>query len=186
MVTVTALAAPAREARFGLDEIIVSKTDIKGRITYVNKVFVSISGYDRDELLGQPHSIIRHPDMPRAVFKLLWDTIQGGKEIFAYLKNATKDGNYYWVLAHVTPTYAADGQLVGYHSNRRCPDREAITRVEPLYRTLRGLETGPGHKADAAARSLAHLLTTLGKAGMDYETYVWRLIHGVPSGLGDD
>ena len=89
MVTLT--DAPAgEEVRFGLEDIIVSKTDAKGRITYVNRVFLDVSGYTRNELLGQPHSIIRHPDMPAGVFKLLWDTIQGGHEIFAYVKNSAK------------------------------------------------------------------------------------------------
>ncbi|HMO11052.1 MAG TPA: PAS domain-containing protein, partial [Actinotalea sp.] len=106
------------ERTFGADEIIVSKTDPKGRITYANQVFLRVSGYREDEVVGQPHSIVRHPDMPRAVFALLWETIQAGREIFAYINNLAADGAHYWVFAHVT-TSRAGGALVGYHSNRR-------------------------------------------------------------------
>lgn len=185
MVTLT--DAPAgEEVRFGLEDIIVSKTDAKGRITYVNRVFLDVSGYTRNELLGQPHSIIRHPDMPAGVFKLLWDTIQGGHEIFAYVKNSAKGGRFYWVLAHVTPSFDAQGRIVGYHSNRRCPDREAIARIDPVYRTMRELERGQRVKAQAAAVSAEHLEGMLREAGLDYESYVWRLIHGDKSGVGND
>ena len=95
----------AVERTFKEDEIIVSKTDLKGIITYANRTFLEVAMYSEDEVLGQPHSLIRHPDMPRCVFKLLWDTIQGGEEIFAYVKNMAKNGDYYWVFAHVTPTF---------------------------------------------------------------------------------
>lgn len=180
------LAPLSRETAFGRDEIIVSKTDLKGRLAYVNRVFVRVSGYDREELLGKPHSVIRHPDMPGGVFKLLWDTIQGGQEIFAYVKNSTKDGGFYWVLAHVTPSFDAEGRIVGYHSNRRYPDREAVARVERIYRALRDVERSYSHRSEAAAASLAHLQGLLDEAGLDYESYVWRLIHGEKSGVGDD
>lgn len=83
----------------GDDEIIVSKTDLKGRITYANRVFLTIAGYTEQEVLGEPHSIIRHPDLPRCIFKLLWDTIQGGTEIFAYVINRCKNGDHYLVYA---------------------------------------------------------------------------------------
>ena len=110
--------SPTRKEVFFPDsEIIVSKTDLKGRITYANQTFCHVAGYDEAELLGQQHSIVRHPDMPRAVFKLLWDTLGEGKEIFAYVKNMTKHGDYYWVFAHVTPSYDGAGKLVGYHSS---------------------------------------------------------------------
>src|SRR5208337_1146296 len=105
------------ERFFNTDDIIVSKTDLTGRITYANKVFCDICGYSEAELVGAQHSIIRHPDMPRAVFKLLWDTIQEGREIFAYVKNMAKNGDYYWVFAHATPSYDAAGRIIGFHSS---------------------------------------------------------------------
>ena len=99
------MTAPSgRERTFARDELIVSKTDPKGRLVYVNDVFLEVSGFRESEIIGQPHSIIRHPEMPRAVFKLLWDVILGGKEIFAYVNNMAKNGDNYWVFAHVTPS----------------------------------------------------------------------------------
>src|SRR5689334_2578922 len=91
------------ERTFGADEIIVTKTDPRGVITYANEVFLRVSALTEAEAAGQPHSIIRHPDMPRAVFKLLWDTLGERQEIFAYVKNLAADGAHYWVFAHVTP-----------------------------------------------------------------------------------
>ena len=83
------------ERFFDDDDIIVSKTDLKGKITYANRVFSQVSGYTEPELIGQPHNLIRHPDMPRCVFKLLWDTVQDGREIFAYVVNLCKGGDHY-------------------------------------------------------------------------------------------
>jgi PAS domain S-box-containing protein len=122
------------EVFFHEDDIIVSKTDIKGRITYANQSFCHVAGYTEAELLGQPHSIIRHPDMPRAVFKLLWDTVLDGREIFAYVKNIAKNGDFYWVFAHVTPSFDADRNVIGFHSSRRVPDRKVVQNtIIPLY-----------------------------------------------------
>ena len=109
------------ENLLGEEELIVSKTDLKGRITYANDVFIRMAKYSYAELMGAPHSAIRHPDMPRCVFKLLWDTLQSRQEIFAYVVNLAKDGSHYWVFAHVTPSYAKDGRIIGFHSNRRVP-----------------------------------------------------------------
>ena len=83
------------ERFFPDDEIIVSKTDLRGRITYVNETFMTVADFSEEELLGQPHSIIRHPDMPRCVFKLLWDTLQAKQEIFAFVKNMSRNGDFY-------------------------------------------------------------------------------------------
>jgi len=85
-----------QEKVLGEDDFIVSKTDLKGLITYGNRTFIQMSGYSEAELLGAPHNILRHPDMPRVVFKLLWDTIQAQQEICAYVKNLAKDGSFYW------------------------------------------------------------------------------------------
>ena len=98
------------ECPFDQEELIVSKTDLKGHITYANDVFVRLSKFPREQVIGAPHSLIRHPDMPRSIFKLLWDTIQAKKEIFAYVVNMARDGDHYWVFAHVTPTFDAAAQ----------------------------------------------------------------------------
>lgn len=148
-------AATQREVFFSSDDIIVSKTDLKGRITYANHVFCDIAGYSEAELLGAPHSVIRHPDMPRAVFKLLWDTLAQQREIFAYVKNITKAGDYYWVFAHVTPSFGPDGTVVGYHSNRRAPERRVIdTVIAPFYAdVLRAEQSHRNGKEQLAAGS---------------------------------
>jgi len=122
------------------DDFIVSKTDPKGKITYCNRIFIEISGYSEAELLGQPHKIIRHPDMPRSVFRALWQTLQAGQEFFGVIKNRTKSGGYYWAFANVTPSLDAQGQLLGYFSVRRCPSRKAIDSPS----TWSGTATTPG------------------------------------------
>ena len=128
----TAIRPTAVERTFKEDDIIVSKTDLKGIITYANRTFLEIALYSEEEVLGQPHSIIRHPDMPRCVFKLLWDTIQAGEEIFAYVKNMSKNGDYYWVFAHVTPTFNQRNEITGFHSNRRTPNPGQIQTADGL------------------------------------------------------
>lgn len=164
-----------REITFPQDDIIVSKTDPKGRITYANDVFCGVSGYTEDELLGQPHSMVRHPDMPRSVFQLLWQRIAAGEEIFAYVKNMAKCGGCYWVFAHVTPSFAPDGSIAGYHSNRRSPDRSAIARIEPVYRELLGVEAAqPDRKAGQQA-GVSRLQELLAAAKVSYDELVFSI-----------
>ncbi|GAB76569.1 PAS domain S-box-containing protein [Austwickia chelonae] len=165
------------EITFGDDELIVSKTDLKGIITYANDVFVRISGYREEELIGAPHNIVRHPDCPAGVFKLLWDTISQGKEIFAYVKNRSRDGGHYWVLAHVTPTHDRAGTTVGYHSSRRCPERAAIDEVEELYALMRAEENRHTNRREAATAGLGLVARALADRGVTYDEYVWDLIH---------
>jgi PAS domain S-box-containing protein len=163
----------ANERTFAEDEVIVSKTDAKGRIVYANDVFCKVGLYEEDELLGKPHSIVRHPDMPRAVFRLLWDRIQAGEEIFAYVKNMAKSGDCYWVFAHVTPSFAPDGAINGYHSNRRVPDRTAIGRIEPVYRELQAIETANADRGAGMAASGARLTAMLQAHGQSYDEFVF-------------
>lgn len=153
------------------DEIIVSKTDPKGRIAYGNEKFIEFSGYREDELLGAQHNIIRHPDMPRGVFELLWKTVADGKEIFAYVKNMAQDGSYYWVLANVTPDYDAAGNITGYLSIRRAPRRGAIPIIEDLYRKMRQIEQDAGPR-DACRASVGMLTNLLQEKGVSYEQFV--------------
>lgn len=171
----TAVQPTGVERTFGDDEIIVSKTDTRGRLTYVNDLFVQISGYPEHELIGQPHNIIRHPDMPRAVFKLLWDTIPTGKELFAYIVNLSADGAHYWVLAHVTPTFGPAGDIVGFHSNRRTAPRAALDAIQPIYASLLAEERRHPRPTDAIAASTDLLQRTLDERGVTYEELVWSL-----------
>ena len=164
-----------REVTFADEEIIVSKTDLRGIITYANDVFQRIAGYGEAELVGQPHSIVRHPAMPRCVFKLLWDTIQSGQEIFAYVLNRAKNGDEYWVFAHVTPSYDMRGEHVGYHSNRRVPYPDALAKVKPLYAALCAEERRHSDPATAMAASMQKVEETLKGANMDYSQFVFSL-----------
>ena len=155
------------ELTFLDSEIIVSKTDIKGRITYGNELFMKLAGYAETEILGKPHNIVRHPDMPRIIFKLLWDYIQAGKEINAYVVNKSKNGDYYWVLANVTPSYDSSGKIVGYYSVRRKPSEQALNIIKPLYKQLLSAEKSGGMDA-----SLKILTTLVEKKGGRYDKFI--------------
>ena len=163
-----------REKPMRENDFIVSKTDLKGRITYGNEIFIEFSGYSEAELLGAQHNIIRHPDMPRGVFRFLWESIAAGNEVFAYVKNMAKDGSFYWVFANVTPDYDAAGNIIGYLSVRRAPKRSALPVVEALYKTMLDAERNAGAK-DACDASLALLTEALNEKGMSYEELVHTL-----------
>ena len=156
------------------NDFIVSKTDTKGRITYGNRVFIEFSGYSEQELIGAQHNIIRHPDMPRGVFKLLWDTIVQKQEIFAYVKNMSKDGSFYWVFANVTPDLDANDQITGYYSVRRCPKRGACQAAADLYQLMLEEERRAGAR-DACQASLSLVQAELERQGVSYEQFVLSL-----------
>jgi PAS domain S-box-containing protein len=152
-----------KEAFFGEEQIIVSKTDLRGVMIYTNDVFLHVSGYTEAELIGKPHNMIRHPDMPRCVFKLLWDNLQAEREVFAYVLNMAKNGDHYWVFAHVTPSYDLAGKLVGYHSNRRKPYPDALQKIKPLYKALLDTEkrlTDPRAALEVGTRMLEEYLAS--------------------------
>jgi PAS domain S-box-containing protein len=119
---------------------LVSETDGKGNVTFANDDFCKMAGYELDELMGQPHSIVRHPDMPKKAFKSLWDTVQSGNIWTGYVKNSVKGGNgFYWVYATVYPFETCDGSK-GYLSCRRKPSKEEIAEHEALYREWKRTE----------------------------------------------
>lgn len=163
------------EKTFSADDIIVSKTDPQGRLTYVNQLFVEISGYPESELIGKPHNIIRHPDMPRSVFALLWERISSGTEIFAYVMNLSADGGHYWVLAHVTPTFNASGAIVGYHSNRRTAEPAAVRQITALYGLLLDAERRHSTPRDAVTAGVVLLEEQLATANLSYDEFIWAL-----------
>ncbi|MEU8236688.1 PAS domain-containing protein [Actinoplanes missouriensis] len=163
------------ERTFSEGELIVTKTDPRGVITYANDVFLRMSALTEEEAVGQPHSVIRHPDMPRAVFKLLWDTLKAQNEIFAYVVNLAADGAHYWVFAHVTPSCDSAGRVVGYHSNRRVPSRAAISAAEELYGVLRAAESRYDRTPDAVAAGEQALIRILAERGRTYDELVWDL-----------
>jgi PAS domain S-box-containing protein len=164
------------EKFFDKDDIIVSKTDLKGRMTYVNQTFCKMAGYSEAEMIGQPHSIIRHPDMPRAVFKLLWDTILDGREIFAYVKNMSRNGDFYWVFAHVTPSFGRNREIIAFHSNRRVPDHKIIdTVIAPLYADVLREEARHRNGKDALAAGHELLTRFVGSKGIAYDELIFSL-----------
>ena len=163
-----------RERIMREDDFIVSKTDTKGIITYGNRIFIEYSGYSEAELLGSQHNIIRHPDMPRAVFKLLWDTVAEKKEIFAYVKNMSKDGGFYWVFANITASIDSAGKIIGYYSVRRKPKQKAVQVCESVYKEMSAIERRVGTK-DGMAASTEYLMNVLAKEKISYEKFVLSL-----------
>lgn len=149
------------------NDFIVSKTDIRGNITYCNKIFMSMAEYDEEELIGAPHNIIRHPDMPQAVFKLLWDRIQKKEEVFAYVINKTKNDNEYWVFANVTASLDTRGDIIGYYSVRRKPNPQALAIIKPLYQQMLEAEKQGGVQA-----STNILMSVLEDKGVSYDELI--------------
>jgi PAS domain S-box-containing protein len=172
---VQAIRPTGVEHLLGEEELIVSKTDLKGRITYANDIFIRMAKYSYKELMGAPHSMIRHPEMPRCVFKLLWDTLQAKQEIFAYVVNLAKDGSHYWVFAHVTPTFDGNGNIIGYHSNRRKPDPAPIERIKPIYKALCEEEARHANAKDGMRASFDKMVGLLKQQGIGYDEFVLAL-----------
>ncbi len=144
---------------------IVSETDEKGRITFANDYFQEVSGYTQEELIGQPHSIVRHPDMPKVVFKLLWETIKSGKNINAVVKNLAKDGRYYWIFTEFEIRKDTDtGEIIGYHASRKKISRHVIEVIADLYKKLLEIEKKEGVEA-----SEKYLVSFLKEKGDDIE-----------------
>lgn len=155
-----------KETNVQADDFLVSKTDTKGRITYASPSFVKITGYSEVELLGKPHNFIRHPSMPRVIFKLLWGEISNKKEIFAYVKNMSKNGGFYWVYANVTASLNEIDSIIGYYSVRRKANPKALDIIKPLYEKLLSLEKSGG--VDTSYKYLAELLK---EKGVDYDEF---------------
>ena len=119
---------------------IISRTDLKGIITFVNSAFCKLAGYDKKELIGKPHNIIRHPDMPKAAFKDLWETIERNENWRGFVKNLRKDGKYYWVEASIQPVFDEDGNKIGYISARKPVSKQDKEKYEQLYKEMREKE----------------------------------------------
>ncbi len=156
------------------EDFIISKTDLKSKILYGNQIFIQMSGYSEKELLNKPHNILRHPDMPRCAFKVLYDHIQNGKEWFGYVKNLRKDGGYYWVFANISPTYDTNGNLIGYYSVRRKPRDGFKSIIEPLYQSLLSIEASGGMEA-----SLNEVENLLKKYNMSFNEVMLKIQKGI-------
>ena len=132
-------AATQHEYLLDDDTTLMSTTDLKSLITHANDAFVKVSGYSLHELTGQPHNLVRHPDMPKAAFKDLWDTVSTGTKWHGYVKNLRKNGGFYWVYATVVPNIR-DGEIQGYTSVRRKPSRSKVTELGALYEQMLAAE----------------------------------------------
>ena len=144
---------------------IVSETDAKGKITYCNDYFMEVSGYNEEELIGKAHNIIRHPDMPKVIFKLLWETISAGKNINALVKNLAKDGRYYWIFTEFEirkDTHT--GEIIGYHAARKKISKHVIEIIAGLYAELLQIE-----KDDSIEAAQEYLVNFLKEKGDDME-----------------
>jgi len=139
-------------------DIVVSKGDDKGDITYANPVFFKLSGYEPAELMYKPHSILRHPDMPKIIFKYFWDSIKAGKDVVAFIKNLRKDGKYYWIIANIKVAKNPDGSFRNYVSTRKTMSANARKIIEPIYAKLLKAEQEGG--IEASAQLLEKFLTT--------------------------
>ncbi len=181
--------ATGKERLLNEGEFIVSRTDSRGKITYVNREFVAISGFSEAELIGRPHNLVRHPDMPKAAFQDLWDTVRAGRPWTGIVKNLCKNGDYYWVLANISPIHE-DGRIVGFISVRTKPRAADVRAAEQVYRSLnqgerrwvivegRALRNSPWlalrrrlpqslrTRAAIAALSMGLLLSAVGGAGL--------------------
>ncbi len=153
-------------------KIIMSKTDLKGIIEYANEYFVRICGYSKAELMGKPHNIIRHPDMPKVVFKLLWDTIKNGDTVYALVKNLTKSGNHYWVLAKVEPRFDSNGKIDSYFSHRKAVPNQAHAKIEPYYKELVEIET-----INPVEVSEKYFIGLLEEKKLNYENFLLNILN---------
>lgn len=158
------------------DDFIVSKTTSEGIITYCNQEFIQISGFAEEELIGKPHNLIRHPEVPKAVFRKMWQTIENGDEFFGYVKNRCKNGDYYWTFAHITPSIDDKGKLLGYYSVRRAPNRSGVEQIEQQYRLMVEEESRYSNENQAIDASLRILEQFLQSQGKSYNEFIFSLV----------
>lgn len=153
------------------DDFIISITDTRGIITYCNQIFINFSQYSESELLGSPHNIIRHPAMPKAIFKLLWDTIPTGKEFFGYIVNLSKQGYSYWVYSNVSSTKDINNNTIGYFSVRRKPNPKSVEYISEIYKRMIEVEKRYNSK-DGITASYELFNEILQKQGVGYEEFI--------------
>jgi PAS domain S-box-containing protein len=161
-----------KEVTWDKTQVIMSKTNAFGIIEYANEVFVDVSGYEDYELMGQPHNIIRHPDMPKVIFKVLWENLKQGKNFHAIVKNLAKSGRYYWVITDFEIAKDENGVIVNYFGRRQAVPQEVISlHIEPLYRKLLQIEAVSGIEF-----SEKYLIGFLEEKKRTYVEYIKELI----------
>ncbi len=158
------------EIKFSKKKFIVSKTDLSGKIIFINKNFSEISGYTEEELIGEPHNAVRHPDMPRGIFFLIWQTLLAGNPISGIVKNLNKDGRYYWVIVDFEAKRDMEGNLSTLTAFRRAAPDNVIEEIEELYATMISIE-----KKHGMEKSLAYLESFLDEADLTYPKFIEEL-----------
>lgn len=162
-----------KEVTWDKTQVIMSKTNARGIIEYANEVFVDVCGYEDYELMGQPHSIIRHPDMPKVLFKVLWEKLKNGENFHAIVKNLAKSGRYYWVITDFDISRNDEGEIINYFARRRSVPQEVIANhIEPLYRKLLQIEGASGIEY-----SEKYLNGFLEERNKTYVQYILELIY---------
>jgi len=164
------------EIKLSAKRYIVSKTDTTGKILYGNDYFTEISGYKESELIGQPHNILRHPDMPKAIFYLMWEYLKNGRNIMAVVKNLAKNGNHYWVTTDFDIKRDREGNVRHYIAFRQAAPKHVVKEIEPLYRRLLDIEKEHGMEA-----SVTYLQSFLEERGQNYDQFIEELAK--PKGL---
>jgi len=160
-----------QEILFSKKKFIVSKTDTKGNILFINKNFCEISGYTEEELIGSPHNVLRHPDMPRAIFFLIWNSLLAGRDVSGVVKNLAKSGKYYWVIADFSVKRDQKGNIKSFTSFRRSAPEQVIEEIEELYSTMLSIEKKRGMEG-----SLAYLEAFLEEKELGYDEFLEELI----------
>lgn len=160
-----------KEINLDPTKTIMSKTDTRGIIEYANEYFMEISGYEEFELMGQAHNIIRHPDMPKTIFKLMWDSIEKGQNIHAFVKNMAKDGRYYWVLTNFEIKKDVEGNVISYYARRKAAPRNAIYEIDRLYYILKSIE----NKQDMQT-ALNYFIGMLEEKNMTYNQFILSIL----------
>lgn len=161
-----------KEVSWDKTKTIMSKTDLYGTIEYANEVFVDVCGYEDYELMAQPHNIVRHPDMPKVVFKVLWENIQKGNQFHGIVKNLAKSGRYYWVITNFEYSRDENGNIVNYIARRKAVPQDVITKhIEPLYKKLLLIEQASG--VDASEK---YLIGFLEEEGLSYVELITKLM----------
>jgi len=154
-------------------DIIISKANEAGDVTYANPIFFKLAGYSQSELLGQPHSIIRHPDMPKTLFGHLWSRIKSGEDVHTFVKNLRKDGGFYWVYAHIRVAKNPDGSFRNYVSTRKTMNSAARAIIEPLYADMLAAEDGSD--MDASLKVLEEFLVAQGASIASFNDIMIKL-----------
>ncbi len=162
------------EKELNENDFIVSKTDLKGKIIYCNEIFTEMAGYPAADLIGSNHNVIRHPDMPKIAFKILWDLLKAKKEFFGFVKNLSADGSYYWVFAYITPDFDTNNNVISYTSVRRKASSSAVQAIIPIYKLLVDAEMRGGMEA-----SQTILNDFLAQKNLSYDELVINLQKGM-------